>query len=59
MDHHEQHRQAKKHEREEKKKEHAAHEQEQERQGIHPGWLVGTGFVITLIAVLLWTFVEW
>jgi len=26
---------------------------------VHPGWVVGAGLLITLIAVLLWTFVEW
>jgi hypothetical protein len=59
MDHHEKHRQAKEHEREEKKREHAAYEQRQQRKGVHPGWLVAAGLLVTLVAVLLWTFVEW
>lgn len=59
IDHHEKHRQAKEHEREEKKKEHAAYEQQQQRKGVHPGWLVCAGLLVTLIAVLLWSFVEW
>ena len=59
MDHHEKHRQAKQHEREEKKKENAVYAQQQERKGVHPGWLVGAGLVVTLIAVLLWTFIDW
>jgi hypothetical protein len=58
MDHHEKHHQAKEREREEKKKEHAAHVQ-QSPKGVHPGWLVGSGVVITLIAVLIWTFGGW
>jgi hypothetical protein len=57
MDHHEKHRQAKEHERAEKKKEHAEYAQEHARKGVHPGWLVGAGLVICLIAVLLWTFI--
>jgi hypothetical protein len=57
MDHHEKHRQAKEHERAEKKKEHAEYAREHARKGVHPGWLVGAGIVICLIAVLLWTFI--
>jgi hypothetical protein len=59
MDHHEKHRRAKEHEREEKKQEHAAYIDRQLRKGVHPGWVVGIGLLITLIAVLLWTLVEW
>jgi hypothetical protein len=59
MNHHEKHHQAKEHEREEKKRELAAYQQHHQRRGLHPGWFVGAGLLITLIAVLLWTFIEW
>jgi hypothetical protein len=57
VDHKERHHLHHEKEREEKKREHAAHEREQEKKGlpIHPGWLLGLGIVLTLLAVLVWT----
>jgi len=61
MDHKERHHEHHRQEREEKKKEHAAYERRHEagRPPIHPGWLWGSGFVLVLIAVVIWTWVVW
>ena len=59
MNRHEKHHLAKEHERDEKNKEHAAYVLRHQRRDLPPGWLVGAGLLITLLAVLLWTFIEW
>ncbi len=55
MDHKEQHHQHHEKEREHQKKKAAEHEREYERKGLHPGWFIGVGVVLILIAVLIWT----
>jgi hypothetical protein len=59
MDHKEQHHQKHEHEREHEKKEHKAHERQEEKSLLpfHPAWLVVLGIVLTLAAVLVWTFI--
>ncbi len=59
MDHKEQHHLKHQKDRDRKKKEHQAHEREagKKRLPFHPGWLVVVGVVLTLAAVLVWTFV--
>lgn len=58
MDHKEQHHQHHEKEREHEKKKAAEHERELERKGIHPGWFVGLGAVLILIAILIYTIVS-
>jgi cytoskeletal protein RodZ len=59
MDHHEQHHQHHKEEREHEKKEHKAYERQHEKSALpfHPAWLVVVGFVLVVVALLLWTLV--
>ncbi len=54
-EHHQQHRKA----RDEKKAERKLHEHEQERRlgNIHPAWYLALGFVVTMVATLIWTLV--
>jgi hypothetical protein len=60
MDHKEQHHQHHQKEREQEIKEHKAHERAQGKKSLpHPGWFVGVGVVLILIAVLIWTFLIW
>jgi hypothetical protein len=59
MDHKEQHHQHHQHERDLEKrrvKEHS-HEDPGKRKGIHPGWFIGIGVVLILIAIIIWTLV--
>jgi uncharacterized membrane protein len=59
MDHKEQHHQHHQKEREHEKKLQKLHEDEQEKNALpfHPIWLLVVGIVLTLAAVLIWTFV--
>jgi len=61
MDHKEQHHQHHEKEREHEEKEHKAHERARGKRFVpfHPSWLIVGGIVITLIAVLVWTFLPW
>jgi hypothetical protein len=57
MDHHEQHHEHHQHEREQEKKEHKAFERQHAKSALpfHPAWFVVLGFVLVLVAVILWT----
>ena len=59
MDHHEQHHQHHEKERHHEKELRKQHEHEAERRprSIHPGWFLGVGVLLVLLAVLVWTFV--
>ena len=59
MDHKDQHHEHHRKEREEHKMEQREHERTQEKSALpfHPAWLVVVGVVLTLAAVLVWTFV--
>ena len=60
MDHKEQHHQKKEKEREHEKAQHNAHEQQDAKKSrlpFHPAWLVVVGFVLTLSAILIWTYI--
>ncbi len=60
MDHKEQHQQKKEKQRDQEKKEHRVYEQQAEKKGrlpFHPAWVVVVGFVLTLTAVLIWTYI--
>jgi hypothetical protein len=62
MDHKEQHHEHHRKEREREKKREAEHEREAERKGsaIHPGWFVGIGAVLVVVAILIWSlFLSW
>lgn len=61
MDHQEQHHQHHEKEREHKKKEHKAHERASGKKSlpVHPAWLAIAGILLTLIAILVWTFIVW
>jgi hypothetical protein len=61
MDHKEQHHQHHEKEREHKKKEHKAHERASGKNWlpVHPAWLAIAGILLTLVAILVWTFIVW
>jgi hypothetical protein len=58
MDHHAEQREHHEKEREHHKKEQAAHERAEEKSTLpfHPAWLAVVGVVLTLLVVLVWTF---
>jgi Ca2+/H+ antiporter len=59
MDRKEQRHEHHRHEREQRKKEEREHERRQEKSSLpfHPAWLVAAGVALTVVAVLVWTFI--
>lgn len=61
MDHRDQRHQHKEKERQERIKDEQAHEDEAEKRRLpfHPAWFVVAGFLLTALAVYVWTFRLW
>lgn len=57
MNHQEQHHEHHRKEREEKKHAQHVHEREKKFLPFHPGWLLVAGAVLTVVALLVWTFI--
>lgn len=57
MDHHQQHHEHHRKEREEKKHQQKVHEEQKRFLPFHPSWLLVIGAILTVIALLVWSFI--